>query len=245
MNAPGPVRLNPFANQPNPNVVPGTYTSETNQPAMSGGARGVPNRYAAPDLDIDNNYNDEFGWADGLLPYGDIWGTPDATRVNTQPQQDFYRGPTSVNFFEDRDDDDRIRHMEEVVDGNGWQEEKGFKKVGLFNPRDYPPPETRWTEQQSPTTYSFVRYYDQLHKGSGARTFNGNHYSEAEHPRRYDILGMQPPKVGRNTYRLNPVPWDSDSIDVPPQVAPDYVPLRIQALSLAPSQQGRSYRAPG
>lgn len=236
-SAPGPVRLNPFANQPNANVIPGTYTSRTDQPAM-----GARNSYAAPDLDIDNGYNDEFGWADGVMPAHSIWGTPDGMRLNTVNQHDFYNGPETYNFHVQRDDDDRIRHLEEVIDANGWQEEVGFKKVGLFNPREYPPLPTRWTESQSPNTYSFVRYFDQLHKGSGARRFNGSHYSFAEHPRRYDILGMDPPKVGRNTYRINPVPWDADSIDVPPQVAPDYVPVRIQAMELGFSQQERSWR---
>lgn len=235
--APGPVRLNPFTNTPNSNVIPGTYTNRSDFTQQ-----GPRDGYTAPDLDIDNGYNDEFGWADGLLPYGQIWGTPDAFRLNTAVQHDFYHGTDPVNFFEDRDDNTRIRDLEEVVDGNGWQEEKGFKKVGLFNPREYPPPETRWTESQAPAGYSYLRYYDQLHKGNGARTFNGSHYSMAEHPRRYDILGMIPPMVHRNSYRINPVAWDQDSVDVPPFVAPDYVPIRVQALNLAPAQQGRSYR---
>lgn len=232
-------KRNPYSNQPNPNVRPGTYTSETDLETL-----GARERYAAPDLDINNGYNDEFGWSDGLMPYGAIWGTPDAFRLNTTNQRDFYEGPETLEFHEQRDDDDRIRHTEEIIDADGWQEEKGFKKVGLFNPREYPPPETRWTEAQSPNTYSFLRLFDQLHKGSGARRFNGSHYSFAEHPRRYDILGMEPPKVGRNTYRLNPVPWDADSLDVPPFTAPDYVPVRIQALELSPSQQQRSWRLP-
>jgi hypothetical protein len=53
---------------------------------------------------------------------------------------------------------------------------------------------------------------------------------------------MVPPMTHRNTYRINPVPWDEDAVDVPPEVAPDYVPIRVQALNLPPSAQGRSYR---
>jgi hypothetical protein len=138
MAAPGPVKLkiNPYMATPVANVIPGTWTNYGDYTQQ-----GPRQPYVAPDLDTENGYIDEFGWADGLLPYGDIWGTPDAQRLNTTPQYDFYQGTDPVDFFEDRDDNTRIRHSEEIVDGNGWQEEKGFKKVGLFNPREYPPPE--------------------------------------------------------------------------------------------------------
>src|SRR3546814_10876093 len=74
----------------------------------------------------------------------------------------------------------------------------------------------------SPRSYTFTRPFDSLNRNyanvsiGSARQLNGQHFSMADHRREYPILGIKPNHLRRNTYRLDPSPWDADLIDVPP-----------------------------
>jgi hypothetical protein len=69
----------------------------------------------------------------------------------------------------------------------------------------------------NPRTYFFWRPFETNQPKMGARRLNGIHFSMADHRRDYEILGMEPAKTRRNTYRLEPTPWDTNLVDYPPE----------------------------
>lgn len=197
--------------------------------------------YAVPSVYQDAPYTDTFGW--GPKPHISVSSTPDAMRLGTvetrtmRPEDN--ESPQA--YYGPLDADDKRRHSVEDQDADGWREQKSRYQMGP-DPRWNPPSETRWTEQLSPNNYSFTRPFDQGRKGNGARELNGTHFSMADHRREYDILGMQPWGMHRNTYRISPAPWDADLYDVPPpDTVGTYVQGRIQAVDV-PDSGNRAYR---
>jgi len=197
--------------------------------------------YAAPDIHKDAPYNDEFGWSVHMRL--GVENTPDAMRELDFPVRDM-RPPGNTSpqpYYRTLDADEKQRESVTDTDGNGWEEQKGSYKIGP-NPREIPPPETRLTERMSPASYSFTRPFDQLSKGNGARSLTGIHFSMADHRRDYEILGMRPWSAHRNTFRVDPAPWDADMYDVPPvDTQGTYVNGRVQAVDI-PSSGNNSYR---
>ena len=96
------------------------------------------------------------------------------------------------------------RHGVEEQDGDGWTTEGGRK------PAARPPYPAPLPERNTPhNLYSFTRPFDQ----HAEREFNGSHFSMADHRREYPILGMAPVNSRRNTYRVEPTPWDINIVD--------------------------------
>jgi hypothetical protein len=195
--------------------------------------------YAAPSLESGDAYNDEFGWGPHLRT--STTDVPSAQRLGTIPRHDFRPDPLRApqEWYGKLDADDAKRHSVEDQDADGWTEIKGLNPGDLRwapNPRLKPPPEPRPTTSMSPSTYSFTRPFDQ----HSARTFNGQHFSMADHRRNYDILGMAPVRSTRNTYRIEPVPWDVDVVDMPPVTDPTPVEARIRSVEVPFNT--RSYR---
>lgn len=203
--------------------------------------------YAAPSLEDGDAYIDEFGWGPGLRT--STVQTPSAQRIGAIPVMQDYPDATKPPevFYNRLDADDKVRHSVEEVKATGWDELKGVSEGDLRwapNPRLKPPPEPRWTQKMGPRTYSFTRPFDQFNRTydnqpptGSARTFNGMHFSMADHKRNYDITnaaGAMPVRTGRNTYRIEPTPWDTDVVDVPAQ--PTY--------SAAPEARIRSVEVP-
>lgn len=200
--------------------------------------------YAAPDIHRDAPYNDEFGW--GPRTRISVENTPDAMREFAAPVRDFRVNPENqYDFYRQRDADEKQRESVTDQDGNGWDEKKDRYKIGP-DPRWNPPAETRVTEKLSPRRYSFTRPFDQGTKGNGARQLNGQHFSMADHRRDYPILGMRPWNQHRNTYRVDPAPWDAEMYDVPPESTMGAVTNgRIQAVDVPGDSGNRSYRLGG
>lgn len=196
----------------------------------------MSSRYAAPGLEEDAPYNDEFGWSPALrLSAQEI---PDNSRLQERALRDFYPdgNKTPEQFYKNRDADDAARHRVEDQDANGWNEIKGIgtERRWTPNPREIPPPETRITEKLSPRSYSFLRPFKHgLGKGSVPNALNGQHFSMADHRRNYEIGGMTPSWSRRNTFRIEPTPWDTDVVDMPPNVPPVTVDARIQSVEVA------------
>lgn len=225
----------------------GAYTTNAGNAGDYGDAPdyGTPDSaYAAPDIHTDAPYNDEFGW--GPHTRISVENTPDAMREFAAPVRDFR--PTTSDprgFWNQRDADEKQRESVTDTDADGWNEKKDRYKIGP-DPRWNPPAETRVTEQLSPRRYSFTRPFDQGTKGNGARTLNGQHFSMADHRRDYPILGIRPWSAHRNTYRVDPAPWDADMYDVPPQsTMGDVTSGRIQAVDVPNDSGNRSYRLGG
>lgn len=204
---------------------------------------GMPDSaYAAPDVSADAPYNDEFGWS-AKTRIG-VESTPDAMRELQYPVRDV-RPPgneSPIPYYAGLDADEKLRESVTDQDANGWVEKKDRYKIGP-DPRWNPPAETRVTEQLSPRRYSFTRPFDQGTKGNGARQLNGMHFSMADHRREYEILGMKPWSSTRNTYRVDPAPWDADMYDVPPESTIGAVTNgRVQAVDIPNESGNRSYR---
>jgi len=162
-----------------------------------------------------------------LFPVRDVRPTP-----NKAPK----------DWYQPLDADDQTRHSVEDIDANGWEEKKDRYKIGP-DPRWNPPAENRVTQKLSPRRYSFTRPFDQRSKGNGARTLNGNHFSMADHRREYEVLGMRPWSQHRNTYRVDPAPWDADMYDVPPESTIGAVTQgRVQAVEIQENLGSNSYR---
>lgn len=184
--------------------------------------------YAAPSLEDGDAYIDEFGWGPELKT--STVQTPSAQRLGAIPRLDDYPDPTKPPevWYNRLDSDDKSRHSVETVEATGWTELKGVApgdRRWADNPRLNVPAEPRITNKLSPGTYSFTRPFDQFNRTYGgepptgsARTFNGTHFSMADHKRNYDITqtaGAMPVRTGRNTYRIDPTPWDTDIVDMP------------------------------
>lgn len=234
---------NPWAPN-NPNT--GTLGVAPEYPDQLNSAYAVPSSgRGAPDAP----YNDEFGWAPHMRKVPG--STPDPYRLGSEPLREHYPNPQNGEppevYYGSLDADKARRASVQQVTANGWDETKeGFgyptAAAGAHrfadNPRATPPPETRVTQRRSPRSYSFVRPFLTDTPKISARRFNGLHFSMADHSRNYEILGMAPPRSWRNTYRLEPTPWDGEVTDYP---APSAV-VAPQVISPNPEAPSRSWR---
>jgi len=116
------------------------------------------------------------------------------------------------------------------------------------NPRRNVPAEpSRLTANDSPSEFKFFRPFDQMNRPTedavfgSARHLNGQHVSMADHKRNYEILGMAPARTRRNTYRLEPSPWDEHIVDHPQAVR--HTSATVEVIDI-PTEAGsrRSYR---
>ncbi len=215
------------------------YTADTAKDNPYGEALpyGEPNpRYAAPSRGAPYLNTVNGGWSPVLRTSPE--NIPDASRLQQIPLYEFYPdGKTPKRFYESRDRDDKARHSVETQDADGWEEQKNQLHRAL-PPLFTPPPEPRPMTRMSPSNYRFLRPFDQLSKGNGARQFNGMHFSMADHRRTYEIGGMIPQSIRdrRNTFRLDPAPWDTNIVDMPP--ATGYPSARIQGVDIPPRGNG-------
>ena len=221
-----------------PYTTPGT--SETDISVVPQYAMPQQRAYAAPNLEEGDAYTREFGWSP-TVGRASATETPSAQRVQSIPRIDFVPDPTRPpeEWYERRDADDAKRHSVEQVSTTGWTEQKGVNPGDIrwaLNPRMFAPPEPRPTSRLAPRTYNFTRPFDQ----SSARQLNGNHMSMADFRRDYEILGMAPVRTARNTYRLEPTPWDVDVVDLPPNNVDDRPADRIRSVEVP--YQRRSFR---
>ncbi len=200
---------------------------------------GMPDSaYAAPSINEDAPYTDTFGW--GPKTSISVENTPDAMRNFRAPVRDVHPADPHA-FYRSKDADEKARESVTDQDADGWTIQKRRYQAGP-DPRWNPPVETRLTESMGQRRYSFTRPFDQLQKGTGKRQLNGMHFSMADHRRDYDILGMKPWSQHRNTYRVDPAPWDADMYDVPPESTTSvYLHSRVQAVDV-PDSANRAYR---
>ncbi len=149
-------------------------------------------------------------WAPSLSPVPG--GTPDPMRTGHMPVRDDRPDPRyhSREWYlgvHGRGRDRIQRHAVEFQDSDGKTAE--IPQITRFAPKPYQTTEPRPTNRMSPSTYTFTRPFDQTF----ARHLNGQHFSMADHQREYPILGMEPTRRRRNTFRAEPTPWDADLVD--------------------------------
>lgn len=204
----------------------------------------MPNHgsYASPSLEEGDAYTDSFGWSAGLRT--STVETPSAQRVGSFPRMDMRPNPQRPveEEWRKRDADDAQRHSVEDVTANGWQTPAGIAPGQTRfapNPRSVPVAESRITSRLAPRGYSFTRFFDQFnrtHDGDpltgSARTFNGEHFSMADHRRTYDVEGFAPVRTPRNTYRIEPTPWDTNIVDMPADNGAEIPAARIRSVEI-------------
>lgn len=143
-----------------------------------------------------------------------LGSVPDPSRLDRTVRHDSranLRNPWK--WWEKKTGDNNDRHAAaEEVDADGFtvrQSVTHFAADPRWDVSDNPRP----TGRMSPHTYSFMRPFDQ----SYSRKLTGEHLSMADHRRSYDVnqFGMEPVSRGRNTYRIEPKPWDNDIVDEP------------------------------
>lgn len=210
--------------------------------------------YAAPSLEDGSPYIDALGWADPLRV--STVNTPSAQRLGAIPRFQDYPDPTKppTEGFYPREDADKA-HREAVTSGQtiAWNELKGVAAGDhrwKENPRLTTSPEPRITQKLSPGTYSFTRPFDQFNRSyagqpasGSARHLNGSHFSMADHRRSYEAVGTMPVRSGRNTFRLEPTPWDTDVVDMPASVGPDTPSARIRSVEVPSGYAATGSRA--
>jgi hypothetical protein len=177
------------------------------------------------------------GWAP-TLTRDDYSGTPDPTREEELPRVD--RRANLRNFWgwwAGYDADVKQRESVTQTQAVGWTEQKGTRGRAP-HPLWTPPQEPRPTTALSPHRYTFQRPFDQVI----ARMFNGAHFSFADNRRAYPILLQSPVPVRRNTYRIEPGPWDTDIVDEAPDPKTGRPDMRLQQPPLPTSVAQRSYR---
>jgi len=155
--------------------------------------------------------------------------TPSSQRLELMPLMDRHNNTGAKGYFgpygiEGTPSVQRSQRGGEDLQGNLFERNRGLNQGDrrwADNPRRDPVPLTRPTGLASPSMYRFYRPFDQLNRPyddvvvGTARDLNGQHFSMADHRRTYDILGMAPQKTPRNTYRLEPTPWDDHMVDTP------------------------------
>ena len=218
----------------------GEFDTPEYAPSVSG--------YAVPGVDSDAPYNDEFGWAPSLRLSPE--GIPDTHRLGTLPLYDYrpVDNRPATEWYGRLDAEEKKRESVTDQDADGWEETKeypGYDRPSAGanrwarDPKENPPPEPRWTMKLGPRSYSFWRPFGTGLPKSGAKEFNGLHFSMADHRRDYEIYGMEPVRNRRNTYRIEPTPWDTNIVDIP---APDDTPEMRVVVSANVDYQSRSWR---
>lgn len=203
-----------------PYTAPGTGVDGVDPDRLAGSLA-----YAVPGP-MESAADSRFGWDNSgqATPLHESpTGTPDAARLRHQPLFETRPGEGEpVAWYKRLTRDLFARHSVEYQDADGHEVAPKERPVMAERPKPSDAGETRPTMRMNPHTYVFTRPFGQDMK----RTFSGVHFSMADHRRDYPVLGMQPAqKTRRNTFRIEPEPWDTDLVDMPVPVdsSPDTV----------------------
>lgn len=175
---------------------------------------------------------------------------PDSRRMLRYRPYDFETDQVAVDT--NRDLELRKRRAETTAeDLDSMDSEKRFSAVHAV---EHSPYEQKWGEGDrmtsgiNPNRFRFWRDWgtsNGVSRDAGSRYLNGEHYSMATHntlnPYGDQLDGMQPVTRARNTFRLDPQPWDAGYNDAPTNTA-NYA-TRIGRESVGDEAGlGRSYR---
>lgn len=175
--------------------------------------------YGVAEVSEDNGgWLTRFGWATPFTRNR----LPDAMRMGTEKTLSQPQDPNQRESYARMDANEAERESVVCLSATlrtmpSASSGKAQKDNPYYNDGHGWPEPDRMTMRKSPASWMMTRPYDQDSNGSrvGARRLNGDHFSMADHRRNYEIMGMEPVHRSRNTYRLDPVPWDEELVDGP------------------------------
>lgn len=201
--------------------------------------------FAAPPLNVQNATVDSpiGAWAPSLRLSAD--GIPDARQQRQLPLRTMYppAGTPPQDYYRPLNADWARRHSVESTNAGGMQEHRPLTsgRPQAPNPRSVAHPVGRVTAELMPRNYFFMRPFGLNYEGT-ARHLSGQHFSMADHVARRGRNArptegtMAAPKAWRNTFRLDPTPWDAGSGDLSPDANPPMSPGRITVHDLVPTR---------
>lgn len=176
-----------------------------------------PGRYAVPDIPESTDPE----WTTGYSPALHAGGSPDGSALPDDIRMGYREpppnNPNDHNWNAVRTSDFHRRHSVEET-AEMWQVQQSkvpAPRVPLWEQERMP---VRPTATNSPTGYAFQRPW---HVPRNIKDALGEdavaHFSLADHRRDYLVNGMRPQgRIGVNTYRANPRPWD-EALFIPPR----------------------------
>lgn len=178
-------------------------------PTVTPGSGVYYSKYAVPDIPDSTDPDYETGYATELDPDYESGTTPDPIRTGRQEPP--INDPNNRRYNERRNQDffRRIEEADEETD-TGWNVKQQPVPPGQNPLWEDDRPATRPTANNSPLNYLFSRYWHIPRFAHDIDPDMEDHVSMADHRRAYQIFGMRSnDRVGVNTFRLDPQPWDS------------------------------------
>lgn len=174
----------------NPGQAPGATTGAYARPA-----------FAVPDVDQTEIPGQNEGFSPALGPASE-GNMPD--QIRTKQREPIFGGPHQQDIHLVRGMDNIDRRSDEVQISTGWQVQQSKPVPGVIPEQVQDILPTRPSATMGQNTYLFMRPWEKPES-------TGEHFSMADHRRKYEIYGMAPRgDVGVNTYRLDPKPWDQN-----------------------------------
>jgi hypothetical protein len=189
-------------------------------------------------MEIPDRFPNPESFAPTLHPEGfaDPPGVPDPIRTGREEPKQFASDP---QWDIRRGADLNQRRTVETSLSTGWYTKHDYDAVPFDLarvPEAVDVPDTRPTQRYGPNSYLFVR--GDFPPMPPPRT--GQHFSLADHRRITEIMGQRPhDRLGVNTYRVEPQPWDTALVVGPP------LETQTGAVRASSISGNRSYRAKG
>lgn len=187
-----------------------------NLPPTPGEAPG-PTRgaYARPSFAVPDD-NSIPGLEEGFSPaLGDSSEGMMPDEIRTGKREPVFGGPHATDMDTLARRDNIARRSDEFAVSTGWNVKQEKPVIGVIPEQVQDILPSRPSASRGQNTYLFMRPWE--------RPFStGEHFSLADHRRKYEIWGMRPQGgVGVNTYRLDPKPWDNNLHYNPVPVEPE------------------------
>lgn len=199
----------------NPYATPTMRTGAAPPPAHA--LWGGPGRYAVKQVPESTDPE----WTTGFSPQLKAGGSTDGSALPDDIRTGHREPPVGENYndpaWQARQNSEFLKRHSDDHTEEMWKVQQR-RVPGGQNPlwvQDREP--TRPTARNSPTGYAFQRYWHVPRNAADALGENAVlHFSLADHRRKYQIMTMKPQgRLGVNTYRADPRPWD-ENLYIPP-----------------------------
>lgn len=192
-----------------------TYTKYANNPGEAPGS--THGAYARPAFAVPDTDSTELpGYGEGFSPaLGDSSEGNQPDDIRTGKREPIFGGPHQQDIHLVRGMDNINRRADEVQISTGWNVQQRKPEIGVIPDQVQDIGPSRPTASRGQNTYLFMRPWERPES-------TGEHFSMADHRRKYEIYGMAPRgDVGVNTYRLDPKPWDQNLHYNPVPIEPE------------------------